>query len=158
MKVILLENLIKIGAIGDIIEVKRGFARNYLIANKKALYASKENIKEVEKIKSDLGKKDLEKKKVAKARAMREAKVYEDLMNNLKKTEITIEVEVGGEDRLFGSVTSQNIHEALIEKGIEVDRHAILLEEPIKALGIYDIPVKITKGLNQEVKVYVIQA
>jgi len=79
-------------------------------------------------------------------------------MNNLKKTEITIEVEVGGEDRLFGSVTSQNIHEALIEKGIEIDRHAILLEEPIKALGIYDIPVKITKGLNQEVKVYVIQA
>jgi len=59
---------------------------------------------------------------------------------------------------LFGSVTSQNIHEALIKKGIEVDRHAILLEEPIKALGIYDIPVKITKGLNQEVKVYVIQA
>ena len=66
MKVILLENLRKIGTIGDIIEVKRGFARNYLIANKKALYASKENIKEVEKIKSDLGKKDLEKKKVAK--------------------------------------------------------------------------------------------
>ncbi|MDG2437006.1 MAG: 50S ribosomal L9 C-terminal domain-containing protein, partial [Polaribacter sp.] len=82
----------------------------------------------------------------------------EDLMNNLKKIEITIEVEVGGEDRLFGSVTSQNIHEALVEKGIEVDRHAILLEEPIKALGIYDIPIKITKGLNQEVKVYVIQA
>ena len=80
------------------------------------------------------------------------------MINNLKKIEITIEVEVGGEDRLFGSVTSQNIHEALIEKGIEIDRHAILLEEPIKALGIYDIPVKITKGLNQEVKVYVIQA
>ena len=63
MKVILLENLRKIGSIGEIIDVKRGFARNFLIANKKALYASKENIKEVEKIKSDLGKKDLEKKK-----------------------------------------------------------------------------------------------
>ena len=66
MKIILLENLIKIGSIGDVINVKRGFARNYLIAKKKALYASKENIKEVEKIKSDLGKKDLEKKKEAK--------------------------------------------------------------------------------------------
>ena len=66
MKIILLENLRKIGSIGDIINVKRGFARNYLIAKKKALYASKENIKEVEKIKSDLGKKDLEKKKEAK--------------------------------------------------------------------------------------------
>ena len=66
MKVILLENLRKIGSIGDVINVKRGFARNYLIAKKKALYASKENIKEVEKIKSDLGQKDLEKKKEAK--------------------------------------------------------------------------------------------
>ena len=63
MKVILLENLRKIGSIGEIIDVKRGFARNYLISNKKALYASKENIKEVEKIKSELGKKDQEKKK-----------------------------------------------------------------------------------------------
>ena len=66
MKVILLENIRSIGSIGDVIDVKRGFARNYLIINKKALYASKENIKEVEKIKSELGKKDLEKKKTAK--------------------------------------------------------------------------------------------
>ena len=66
MKVILLENLIKIGSIGDIIDVERGFARNYLISSKKALYASKENIKEVEKIKKDLDKKDQEKKKNAK--------------------------------------------------------------------------------------------
>ena len=66
MKVILLENLSKIGSIGDIIDVKRGFARNYLISSKKALYASKDNIKEVEKIKKDLNKKDQEKKKAAK--------------------------------------------------------------------------------------------
>ena len=67
-------------------------------------------------------------------------------------------MQVGGEDRLFGSVTSQDIQKALAAKNIDVDRHLILLEEPIKALGIYDVPVKITKGLNQEVKVYVIQA
>ncbi len=66
MKVILLENVKRIGSIGEVIDVKRGFARNYLIANKKALYASKENIKEVEKIKSELSKKDQEKKKNAK--------------------------------------------------------------------------------------------
>ena len=66
MKVILLENIRKIGSIGEVIDVKRGFARNFLIANKKALYASKENIKEVEKIKNELSKKDLEKKKAAK--------------------------------------------------------------------------------------------
>ena len=127
--------------------VKPGYARNYLFPLGLAVRSSKRN-----RALAD------EKKKVAKSRAIREAKAYENLMNNLKKTEITIEVEVGGEDRLFGSVTSQNIHEALAEKGIEVDRHAIILEEPIKALGIYDVPVKITKGLNQEVKVYVIQA
>ena len=146
MEIILLQDVDTLGTSGDILIVKPGYARNYLFPRGLAVRSSKRN-----RALAD------EKKKVVKARATREAKAYEDLMNNLKKTEITIEVEVGGEDRLFGSVTSQNIHEALIEKGIEVDRHAILLEEPIKALGIYDIPVKITKGLNQEVKVYVIQ-
>ena len=147
MEIILLKDVDTLGDSGDILIVKPGYARNYLFPRGLAVRSSKRN-----RALAD------EKKKVAKARALREAKAYEDLMNNLKKIEITIEVEVGGEDRLFGSVTSQNIHEALIEKGIEIDRHAILLEEPIKALGIYDIPVKITKGLNQEVKVYVIQA
>ena len=147
MEIILLKDVDTLGDSGDILIVKPGYARNYLFPRGLAVRTSKRN-----RALAD------EKKKVAKARAMREAKAYEDVMNNLKKIEITIEVEVGGEDRLFGSVTSQNIHEALIEKGIEIDRHAILLEEPIKALGIYDIPVKITKGLIQEVKVYVIQA
>ena len=147
MEIILLQDVDTLGTSGDILIVKPGYARNYLFPRGLAVRSSKRN-----RALAD------EKKKVVKARATREAKAYEDLMNNLKKTEITIEVEVGGEDRLFGSVTSQNIHEALNKKGIKVDRHAILLEEPIKALGIYDIPVKITKGLNQEVKVYVIQA
>ena len=147
MEIILLQDVDTLGTSGDILIVKPGYARNYLFPRGLAVRSSKRN-----RALAD------EKKKVVKARATREAKAYEDLMNNLKKIEITLEVEVGGEDRLFGSVTSQNIHEALIKKGIEVDRHAILLEEPIKALGIYDIPVKITKGLNQEVKVYVIQA
>ena len=147
MEIILLQDVDTLGTSGDILIVKPGYARNYLFPRGLAVRSSKRN-----RALAD------EKKKVVKARATREAKAYEDLMNNLKKTEITIEVEVCGEDRLFGSVTSQNNQVALINKWIEVDRHAILLEEPIKALGIYDIPVKITKGLNQEVKVYVIQA
>tara|TARA_B110000014_G_scaffold113615_1_gene77981 strand:+ start:663 stop:1106 length:444 start_codon:yes stop_codon:yes gene_type:complete len=147
MDVILLQDVETLGTAGDIINVKPGYARNFLFPKGLAVRSSKRN-----RALAD------EKKEVAKSRFVREAKVYEELMNKLKKIEITIEVNVGGEDRLFGSVTSQDIHKVLMEKGVEVDRHAVLLEEPIKALGIYDVPVKITKGLSQEVKVYVIQS
>ena len=147
MDVILLQDVETLGTAGDIINVKPGYARNFLFPKGLAVRSSKRN-----RALAD------EKKEVAKSRAVREAKAYEELMNKLKKVDITIEVNVGGEDRLFGSVTSQDIHKVLMEKGVEVDRHAVLLEEPIKALGIYDVPVKITKGLSQEVKVYVIQS
>jgi large subunit ribosomal protein L9 len=146
MDVILLQDVETLGTSGEIINVKPGYARNFLFPKGLAVRSSKRN-----RALAD------EKKEVAKSRAVREAKAYEELMNKLKKVEITIEVNVGGEDRLFGSVTSQDIHKVLMEKGVEVDRHAVLLEEPIKALGIYDVPVKITKGLSQEIKVYVIQ-
>ena len=147
MDIILLQDVETLGTAGDIINVKPGYARNFLFPKGLAVRSSKRN-----RALAD------EKKEVAKSRAVREAKAYEELMNKLKKVEITIEVNVGGEDRLFGSVTSQDIHKVLMEKGVEVDRHAVLLEEPIKALGIYDVPVKITKGLSQEIKVYVIQS
>ncbi len=147
MEIILLMDVESLGGAGDIVKVKPGFARNYLFPRGLAVRASKRNL-----ALSD------EKKQVAKARAKREAKSYDELMNALKKTEITIEVQVGGEDRLFGSVTSQDIQKALEEKGISVEKASILLEEPIKALGIYHVPVQITRGLNQDVKLYVIKA
>ena len=147
MDIILLQDIETLGTSGDIVKVKPGYARNFLFPRGMAVRSSKRN-----RALAD------EKKSVANARALREAQAYDELMDKLKNTEITIEVQVGGEDRLFGSVTSQDIQKALVAKNIDVDRHLILLEEPIKALGIYDVPVKITKGLHQEVKVYVIQA
>ena len=147
MDIILLQDVETLGASGDIIKVKPGYARNFLFPRGLAVRSSKRN-----RALAD------EKKNSAKAKQLRETQVYKELVNKLKSTEVTIEVQVGDEDRLFGSVTSQDIHKALIEKGIEIDRHSIELEEPIKSLGIFDVNVKVAKGLLQEIKVYVIQA
>ena len=105
MKVILLENLRKIGSIGEIIDVKRGFARNFLIANKKALYASKENIKEVEKIKLDLGKKDLEKKKAAK-----------QILEKINGKKFSIKKLSTENNELYGSVKPTETSKLILEK------------------------------------------
>jgi len=138
MKIILLENLRKIGSIGDIINVKRGFARNYLIAKKKALYASKENIKEVEKIKSDLGKKDLEKKKEAK-------KTFEKINGKI----FSIKKLSTENNELYGSVKPTEISKLILESAkLELKPSMIQLENEIKALG--DFKVKI--NLHSEVQ------
>ena len=138
MKIILLENLRKIGSIGDVIDVKRGFARNYLIAKKKALYASKENIKEVEKIKSDLGKKDLEKKKEAK----KTFELINDKIFSIKKLSTE-------NNELYGSVKPTEISKIILESAkLELKPSMIQLENEIKALG--DFKVKI--NLHSEVQ------
>ena len=138
MKIILLENLRKIGSIGDIINVKRGFARNYLIAKKKALYASKENIKEVEKIKSDLDKKDLEKKKEAK-------KTFEKINGKI----FSIKKLSTENNELYGSVKPTEISKIILESAkLELKPSMIQLENEIKALG--DFKVKI--NLHSEVQ------
>ncbi|SVA82610.1 uncharacterized protein METZ01_LOCUS135464 [marine metagenome] len=147
MDIILLQDVESLGNAGEIVKVKPGYARNYLFSRGLAVRSSKRNRALVN-----------EKKTAIKARALRDAKVYEDTVKKLKKTEITIEVKVGSEDKLFGSVTNKDIHKAIIDKGIEVDRQSIILPEPIKALGIYDVTVNVSKELKQDIKVYVIQA
>ena len=146
MDVILLKDMDNLGTAGDIVKVKPGFARNYLVPRGIALRASKQNLAIAE-----------ERKRVIKNRAGRAQKVYIDLSNSITKTELTIEVQVGEEERMFGSVTSQDIHQALLDKGISVDKHAVQLEEPIKALGVYNVPVKVTPDLIPELKLYVIK-
>jgi len=147
MDIILLQDVESLGNAGEIVKVKPGYARNYLFSRGLAVRSSKRNRALVN-----------EKKTAIKARALRDAKVYEETVKKLKKTEITIEVKVGTEDKLFGSVTNKDIHKAIIDKGIEIDRQSIILPEPIKALGIYDVRVKVSKELKHDIKVYVIQA
>jgi large subunit ribosomal protein L9 len=147
MQVILLQDIENLGTAGDIVDVKPGYARNYLVPRGLALRASKRNLAVSE-----------EKKRVVRARQERERKALLDLAEKLNKIELTIEVKVGDEERMFGSVSTQDIHRALEEKGISVDRHAIRLEEPIKSLGIYNIPIKLALDLEPKVKIYVIKA
>ena len=146
MKVILLENLVKIGSIGDIIDVKRGFARNYLISSKKALYASKENIQEVEKIKKDLSKKDQEKKKNAKS-------IYE----KINKKEYLIKKLSTENNELYGSVKPTEISRLILEKEkIEVKPSMIQLEKEIKSLGTFKVKINLHSDVLAEINIKVI--
>ena len=148
MKVILLENLRKIGSIGEVIDVKRGFARNFLIANKKALYASKENIKEVEKIKNELSKKDLEKKKVAK-----------DIFDKIKLKEYVIKKLSTENKELYGSVKPTEISKLIKDKdGIEIAPSMIQLMDDIKSLGEFKVNINLHSEVQAEIKVKVIPA
>ena len=142
MKVILLENITKIGSIGEVIDVKRGFARNFLIANKKALYASKENIKEVEKIKNELNKKDLEKKKQAK-----------NIAEKLKLKQYTVKKLSTENNELYGSVKPTEISKIILDNDkIEIKPSLIQLTNDIKSLGEF----KVLINLHSEVQVQII--
>ena len=147
MKVILLENIRRIGSIGDIIDVKRGFARNYLIANKKGLYASKENIKQVEKIKSELNKKDLEKKKIAK-------QIHDNVNRN------TYEVKKLSTENmeLYGSVKPTEISKLIYEKDkVEIKPSLIQLTKEIKTLGTFKVKINLHSEVQSEVSIRVVQ-
>ena len=148
MKVILLENLRKIGSIGDVIDVKRGFARNYLIANKKALYASKENIKEVEKIKSELGKKDLEKKKAAK-----------QIHEKINGKEYSVKKLSTENKELYGSIRPTEISKIILENNkLEVKPLMIQPVNEIKSLGTFKVKINLHPEVQAEIKIKVATA
>ena len=145
MKVILLENLKRIGSIGEIIDVKRGFARNFLIANKKALHASKENISQVEKIKSDLSKKDNERKKEAK-------EIYE----KLNKKEFKVKKLSTENNELYGSVKPTEISKLIQEKNnLEVKPSMIQPIQEIKSLGKFKVKISLHSEVDAEILVVV---
>ena len=145
MKVILLENVKRIGSVGEVIDVKRGFARNFLIANKKALYASKENIKEVEKIKADLSKKDNERKQEA-------AKIAEQINNK----EYSVQKLSTENNELYGSVKPTEISKLIQEENkIEIKPSMIQPVEEIKSLGKFKVKISLHSEVDAEIVVNV---
>lgn len=146
MKVILRKNFDQLGKIGDLIDVKDGYARNFLLPRQVAYIATKGNIRALEEEKQQLAKKEVKELEAAKV-----------LAAELENVSITIPVKVGEEDKIFGSVTSQMISDALKEKSYEIDKRKIDLAEPIKALGIYTVNVKLHNEVTANVKTWVVR-
>lgn len=146
MKVILRQNIDKLGKIGQIVDVKDGYALNYLIPKGFAYVAVKGNVEALE-----------EEKKVVEKRNQQELKAAETLASELEKISVTIPVQVGEEDKIFGSVTTQMIADALKEKGHDIDKRKIEMEEQIKTLGIYNVNIKLHPSVSAKIKVWVVR-
>ena len=146
MKVILLRDVESLGSAGEVVQVKSGFARNFLIPQRQALVASDTNVAQFES-----------KRKQHAAVSERERRAAEAIAKQLEADSITAQVRVGEEDRLFGSVTVQNIADLLAEKDYDIDRRAIQLEEPIRALGVYTIDVRLHADVTAKVKLWVVK-
>ena len=147
MKVILKEDVPGTGNIGDVLEVARGYARNYLLPRNKAAEATGRNLKSVEHA-----------KRVIAEKAKKEKAEVEEYAKKVSATAVTITVQVGRDDKLFGSVTAKDIAEALAAKGIEVDKRKIHLAHPIKELGTVAVPVKLHSQVTATVNVAVVKA
>lgn len=146
MKVILREDFENLGTIGEIVQVKAGFARNFLIPRKIAYPAQPNFVKMIE-----------EEQRQKEHRKNKEKKSAEVMAESLQNVSVTISVSVGEEDKMFGSVTTQDISEALAKQNIEIDRKKIILDEPIKELGIYSVPIKLHQDVEAKIKVWVVK-
>jgi len=146
MKVILKDDIEKLGSAGDVIDVKAGYGRNYLIPQNLAVEATPAHLRGIELIRKQ---KELRDKKLQRAALAEKSK--------LEAISVTASVQVGDEDRVFGSVTSQAIAELLAAAGHPVDRRKIHLEEPIKELGLFTVPVRVAHDVTAEVKVWVVK-
>lgn len=146
MKVILRKNFEQLGKIGDVVDVKDGYARNFLIPRHIAYPAYKGNIRALEE----------EKKQMAKKQA-KELEDAQKLCAELEKVSVTIPVKVGEEDKIFGTVTTQMIADSLKEKGYDIDKRKIEIAEQIKSLGIYSVNIKLNSDITATVKTWVVR-
>ena len=146
MEIILLDKIDNLGNVGDVVTVKPGYARNYLFPKGLAVRSSKRNIAFVE-----------EKRKNIELKIAKEEQASQAIFDSLKNVQILMEVEVGENDKLFGSVTTMDLQKALNDQNIVIEKQDILLDNPIKSLGVYDIPIKVTPSLKQIIKLNVVK-
>ena len=146
MKVILLDTIDRLGKAGDVVTVKEGFARNYLIPNKKAREATAGNMKILDSLKKKQAEEDA--KKLTEIKALAE---------KLAALSLEIPAQAGEEDKLFGSVSAEAIAEALSAVNITIDKRDIILEEPIKKLGLYQVTVKLHPEVKANLKVWIVK-
>ncbi len=145
MKVILKEDIEGLGKGGEIVTVKDGYARNYLIPRGLAVKATTKNLNQLR-----------HEQEVIQRQIRKRLQHAYDLANRISETSVTIARLVGESEKLFGSVSAKDIEEALREEGIVIDKHTIMLEEPIKALGVYHVPIKLHTDIHAELKVWVV--
>lgn len=146
MQVILREDVPNLGKAGDVLEVRDGYGRNFLLPKKKAVVADPGKLQELE-----------HQKRVVAALTAKRKKGAEELAAKFAKVSLTISRESGEEDKLFGSVTTKDIVDALRSEGFTIDRHDLVLETPIKQLGVFDVPVKLHPEVTAAVKVWVVK-
>jgi large subunit ribosomal protein L9 len=145
MEVILIEDVVNLGAIGELVTVKPGYARNYLLPRKLAMLASSKNKARLE-----------HEKRIAGFRLQKAKVVSAEMAKRLANVTVTLARKVGEQEKLFGSVTSHDIAQALTEQNITIDRRHVQLHDPIKALGEYKVPLKLREDVTVEIKVQVV--
>lgn len=145
MKVILREDVADLGTAGDTVEVKNGYGRNYLLPRNLAIPATKANLKSIDEVRKQ---KDIRERK--------QRRVADTIRDRIEKLSLSMEVRVGEEDKLFGSVTSADVADLLKAEGVLIDKKAIELE-PIKVLGVYTVPVKVQKDVTASLKLWVVK-
>jgi large subunit ribosomal protein L9 len=145
MQVILKEDVENLGKSGELVTVRPGFGRNYLIPQGRAVLATKKNVSQLEHERKLINSRN--------AKLMKDAK---SLADRIAAVEVTVERQVGAEEKLFGSVTSRDVEAALAEKGVRIDRKKIHLDEPIKSLGVYTLDVKLAADVTAKLKLWVV--
>ena len=146
MKLILRQDFDKLGSKSDIVEVKAGYARNFLIPKKIAMELTKGNLSILET-----------EREHGEMQGRREQRIALGQKEKLQKVSVTASITVGEDDRIFGTVTTQNVADLLKDKGFEIDRKNIYLEEQIKALGIYTVKIKLHSEVEAEIKLWVVK-